>query len=181
MELEGLLTKPDRWSLKSSFVSLLIVAVLGLICQLPGWVSFMLVPLTILGYGITALVILAVALSCLFRKRPRRAASVLLMLVLPVLLWRPLNWVDDVAHLALTVGFGIGEYGSTPKLKADDFVAYDWSVGFAGASTFLVHDVTDKVTLPIARHTHPPNPDSFEEECAGKVQRLINRYYICNF
>jgi hypothetical protein len=116
---------------------------LGLICRLPGSVSFLLIPLTALGYVIAALVILAIAIYCVIKKRPRRGASVLFVLILPLLLWRPLNWADDVAHLALTVNFGIGQLGSSSGPNDDSFVAYDWSVGLAGANTFLIHDVTD--------------------------------------
>ena len=42
-------------------------------------------------------------------KRPRRGASIFLIFLLPVLLWRPLNWVADLAHLGVTAGFGAGQ------------------------------------------------------------------------
>ena len=180
MKLRGNLTETDRWSLKPAFVSLMIVAVLGLVCRLPGSVSFLLIPLTVFGYGVAALVILAIALYCLVKKRPKRGASVFFILILPVLLWRPLNWADNLAHLALTVQFGVGQLVSS---ESDDnrFVVYDWSVGLAGANTFLIHDVTDEIVLPMTQHTRPPSSeDGFEEECAGKVQRLIKHYYVCN-
>ena len=181
MDLRGFLTETDRWSLKPAFVSLVMVAALGLVCRLPGSVSFLLIPLTALGYAIAALLILAVALYCVVKKRPRRGASVLFILILPVFLWLPLNWADDVAHLALTVNFGIGQLGTSSRSNGGSFVAYDWSVGLAGANTFLIHDVTDEIVLPMAQHTRPPSSeDSLEEECAGKVQRLIKHYYVCN-
>ncbi len=181
MRLRGLFTEADRWSLKPAFVSLMMVATLGLICRLPGSVSFLLIPLTVLGYGIAALVILAIALYCVIKKRPRRGASIFFILMFPVLLWRPLNWADDVAHLALTVKFGVGQLGSSSESSDAEFVVYDWSVGLAGANTFLIHDATDEISLPMAQHTHPPSSeDGFGEECAGKVQRLIKHYYVCN-
>ena len=174
--------KADRWSLKPAFASLVVVALLGLVCRLPGSVSFFLIPLTVLGYGVATLVILAIALYCMIKKCPRRGASLFFILIFSLLLWRPLNWADDVAHLALTVKFGVGQLGSSSISNDDSFVDYDWSVGLAGANTFLIHDVTDEIVLPAAQHTRPPSSeDGLEEECAGKVQRLIDHYYVCNF
>ncbi len=118
----------------------------------------------------------------MIKKRPRRGASLFFILIFSLLLWRPLNWADDVAHLVLTVTFGVGQLGSSSMSNDDSFVDYDWSVGLAGANTFLIHDVTDEIVLPAAQHTRPPgSEDGLEEECAGKVQRLIHHYYVCNF
>ena len=181
MKLRGILTETDRWSLKPAFMSLVVVAVLGLLCRLPGSFSFVLIPLTVLGYGIAAAVILAIALYCGIKKRPRRGASVFCVLLLPVLLWRPLNWADDVTHLALTVNFGVGQLGSSSKSTDGGFVVYDWSVGLAGANTFLIRDITDEIALPMAQHTRPSSDEGFGEECAGKVQRVVKHYYVCNF
>ncbi len=181
MELIGIFTEKDRWSFKPAFVSLMMVAVLGLVCRLPGSVSFLLIPLTVVAYGVAALVIVGIALYCLGKKRPRRGASAFFILILPVLLWRPLSWADDVAHLALTVKSGVGRLGSSSTSKDDRFVVYDWSVGLAGANTFLIYDVTDEIVLPMAQHTRfRSSEDGLREECAGKVQRLIKHYYVCN-
>ena len=79
------------------------------------------------------------------------------------------------------VGFGAGQLGSSSRPTDDSFVVYDWSVGLAGANTFLIHDVSDEIALPMAQHTHSPNSENgWGEECAGKVRRLINHYYVCN-
>ena len=181
MRLNSVLTKADRWSLKPAFASLTIVTVLGLFCRLPGSLSFVLIPLTMLGYGVATLIILALGFYCILKKRPRRGASILFIVTLPVLFWRPLNWADNMAHLALTIELGIGELGSSSESGANSFVSYDWSVGLVGANTFLIHDVTDEVTLPIAKHKRPPSSeDDLEKECAGKVQRLTKHYYICD-
>jgi hypothetical protein len=103
------------------------------------------------------------------------------MLLLPVSLWRPLNWVGDMAHLGLTAGFGAGQLGTSPRSNDDGFAIYDWSVGLAGGpNTFLIRDVSDEITLPMAQHTHPASAEGgFGEDCAGKVSRLIRHYYIC--
>ena len=181
MKLKDMLAETDRWLLRPAFVLLTVVAVLGLVCRLPGSVSFFLISLTVISYGVAAFVILAVGIYCLLKKRPRRGVSILFILVLPVLLWRSLNRAEDLAHLALTVDFGAGQLGSSSKSVDDRFMVYDWSVGLAGANTFLIHDVTDEIALPMAQHTRPPSEeDGFGEECAGKVQRLIKHYYVCN-
>jgi hypothetical protein len=181
MDVKGALTGMDRWSFKPALVSLMAVAVLALICQLPGMVSFILIPLTLLGFAVTSLTILIVAGYCLAKRCPRRGASAFLILLLPALLWRPTILAADIVHLGLTAGFGVGQLGTAPRLTDDSFVVYDWSVGFAGGpNTFLIHDVTDEIALPMIQHTQPPSSeDGFGEDCAGKVQHLIAHYYVC--
>ncbi len=182
MKLRATLTQADRLSFKPAFVSLVIVAALNLVCQLPGSVSFVLIPFAMLGYVIAALGTLALAVYCVCRRRPLRGAAVLSVLILPVLLWKPLKWADNVVHLGLTVGFGAGQLGSSSRSNDNSFAVYDWSTGLAGANTFLIHDVTDEITLPMSQHTRPSRSEiGFGEECAGNVQRLIKHYYVCSF
>ena len=164
-------------------MALTTVAALVLLCQLPGLISFVLVPLLFLRYRIAFLVIGAIAVYCVIKKRPRRAVSVLFVVLLPVLLWRPVNWAADVIHLGLTVGLGIGQLGTPSSSNGGEFVTYDWSVGFAGGpNTFLIHDSSDQIALPISQHAHPlSSGNGLEEECAGKARRLIRHYYVCTF
>jgi hypothetical protein len=128
-----------------------------------------------------AVAILAISAYCITQKRPRRAGSVLLILLIPMLLWRPTVWAAEYVHLALTAGFGAGQIGSSSKSNDDSFAVYDWSVGLAGGpNTFLIHDVSDEIALPMAQHKHPEDSENgFGEECAGKVRRLIDHYYVC--
>ena len=181
MDVKGALPERDRWSIKPALVSLTTVAVLALLCQLPGTVSFLLIPLTLLGFAITSFTILIVAGYCLAKRRPQRGASVILILLLPALLWRPTIFAANLVHLGLTAGFGIGQLGTTPRVKDDSFVVYDWSVGFAGGpNIFLIHDVSDEIALPMAQHKQPESSENgFGEECAGKVERLVGHYYVC--
>jgi hypothetical protein len=173
----------DRWSLRLGLVSLAAIAVVELICKLPGLVSFVMIPLSLLGYMVGLIVILATTVYLVLKRRPRRGASVFLIFLLPALLWWPINWADDLVHLGLTVGFGIGQDGVVSTTNSRDFKAYDWSVGLAGGpSTILIHDVTDDIALPISQHTHPPSDEGgFAEECAGKVRHLAGHYYVCTF
>lgn len=153
-----------------------------LVCELPGSVSFVLIPVSLLSYVVASLVVLGMAVYSFIKERPRSGTSVLLMLLLPVLLWWPINWAADVVHIELTTRFGVGQFGAPSKSSDGRFEVYDWSVGLAGANRFLIHDVTDEITLPVVQHTHPLSSENgFGEECAGKVQRLIGHYYICSF
>jgi hypothetical protein len=174
MGLQRILTATDCWSFKPAIMSLMAVAALVLLCQIPGSLSFLLIPLSLLAYGIGLILILLIAVYCVTKKRPRRGFSVLLALLLPELLWRPLNWSADLVHLGLTAGFGAGPLASS-RSSDGNFVAYDWSVGLAGGrNTFLIHDVSDEIALPLAQHMYPLSSEmGVGEECAGRVQRLI--------
>jgi hypothetical protein len=138
-------------------------------------------PAYIVGIAVTSFTVLIVAGYCLAKRRPRRGASVFLILVLPALLWRPKIFAANLVHLGLTAGLGIGQLGTTPRVKDNSFVVYDWSVGFAGGpNIFLIHDVSDGIALPMAQHKQPQSSENgFGEECAGKVERLAGHYYVC--
>lgn len=180
MDLTGNAERTDRWSLWPGLASLVTVAALTLVCRLPGTVSFIMIPISLLSYGIGAVVIAATTVFLVLRKRPKRGASILLVLLIPVLLWWPTSWGVDMVHLGLTVGFGVGQLGGPSKSSGSDFAAYDWSVGLAGSNTFIIHDVTDDIALPMAQHTHSSRSENgFEEECACKVRSLIGHYYVC--
>jgi hypothetical protein len=181
MDVKAALTGMDRWSFKPALVSLMTVAVLVLLCQLPGMASFLLIPLTLVGFAVTSLTISIVAGYCLAKRRPRRGVSIFLIILVPALFWRPTIFAANLVHLGLTAGFGIGQLGTTPRVKDDSFVVYDWSVGFAGGpNIFLIHDVSDEIALPIAQHKQPQSSENgFGEECAGKVERLVGHHYVC--
>jgi hypothetical protein len=180
MGIAAKLMRRDCWSLKPALVSLTTVTAVALLCQLPGSVSFLLIPLSAIGFAIASFVILVIAVYCVVKRRPRRGVSMLLLFLLPVLFWRPVNWVATMAHLGLTVGFGAGTSGVEGGSDSN-FAAYDWSVGLAGGpSTFLIHDVTDEVALPTAQHTHHTSSQhGLRQECANRVRRLIGHYYVC--
>jgi hypothetical protein len=177
------MVRMDRWSFWPGFAALVTVAVLTLLCKLPGPVGFLLMPISFVCYIITTIVILIAVVIFIAKKSPRRAASLLLVLITPVLLWSPINWVTDCVHLGLTAGFGGGQLGSSSRPSGSEFTAYDWSVGLAGGpNTFLIHDVTDQIALPMAQHTNPADSENgFGVECAGKVRHLLGHYYVCTF
>ncbi len=175
------MTGVDRWSLKFGLVSLATVAAIAMICQLPGTVSFFLIPIAALSFAAGSIIVLGATTFFVVKKRPRTGASISLIVLLPLILWSPIIRASEFAHLGLTAGFGVGQLGSSSS-NGSDFTVYDWSVGLAGANTFLVHDVTDKIALPISKHTHPlSSEDGFGEECAGRVKRLLGHYYVCSF
>ena len=171
---------PDEWSLRFGFISVSAVVVVTLGCQIPGTLNLILIPLTLLGFAVGAITIVILAILLVLRKRPKRSASIFLILMLPLILWRPINWITDVIHVGLTVNFGIGELG-VAKTGDGGFTVYDWSIGLVtNPSTFLIHDVTDEIALPLERHTQPSSSEAgFGENCAGKVNRILKHYYIC--
>jgi hypothetical protein len=141
------------------------------------------IPLSLLGCAIGSIAVLATTVFLVVKRRPRRGASIFLVLLLPILLWRPIVWGTELIHLGLTVGLGAGQLGVPSQSNGDDFAAYDWSIGFAGGpSTILIHDATDEIALPVAQHTKPLSSEGgFGEECAGRVQHLVSHYYVCSF
>jgi len=183
VDLESGVKGMDRWSFRPGLLALVTVAALALICQLPGTMSFIMIPLSLLGCAIGSIAILATTVFLFIKRRPRRGVSIFLVFLLPVLLWRPIVLAADLIHLGLTVRFGIGQLGVSSKSNANDFAAYDWSVGFAGGpTTILIHDGTDEIVLPVAQHTKPlSSEDGLGEECAGRVQHLVSHYYVCSF
>jgi hypothetical protein len=76
MDVKGARTGTDRWYFKPALVSLMTVAILALLCQLSGTVSFLLMPLTLLGFAVTSFTVLIVAGYSFAKRRPRRGASV---------------------------------------------------------------------------------------------------------
>jgi hypothetical protein len=151
----------------------LIVTFLG---GLPGIVGFFLGPLGALGALLVGAGLIIMALVVAVRRRPRMATSLLSAALLPLLLWKPIDWTAYTMHLGLAVWTG--------AVQPDGpFVGYDWSVGLAGGpATFLIYDVTDEIALPPELHKQPI---AFEqgvgEICAGKVIHLLGHYYVCEF
>jgi hypothetical protein len=153
----------------------------AVLCGLPGLISFVLIPLSVLGGVLVAAALVVVAVVLAARGRPRRAGSLLLALLLPIILWQPITWTADCLHLALTVWTGAGQAGPPSRPDNSPFSVYDWSVGFAGGpNTFLIHDVTDEIALPLKLHRRPvASENGFGEDCAGRVRHLLGHYYVC--
>lgn len=168
--------------LRPALYTLGIVTAVELICGLPGGLSLLMIPLSLLGYAVAAITFLVLATRSFLKKQPRKATSYLIAIALPVLLWRPINWATDCIHIGLTVWLGVGELAEY-KAKDGQFAAYDWSVGLVtNPSTFLIYDKTDELPLPMSQHKHLKSSESdFVGECAGSAQHLIGHYYGCSF
>ena len=161
----------------------MVALVVAILCGLPGTVSFVLIPLVVLGAPLVGAGLVVVALVLAVRRRPRMACSILIAALLPVFLWKPVTWTADCMHLALTVWTGAGQLGRSSKPDGRPFAVYDWSVGFAGGpNTFLIYDMTDEIALPPNLHKQPIESEGgFGEYCAGKVTHLLGHYYVCTF
>jgi hypothetical protein len=175
--------KVDQWSALPAFATLAIALVVAVFCSLPGMLSFVLIPLTVLGAPLVGAGLVIAAAIIAVRRRPRMAISILIAVLLPPLLWKPITWTADVIHLGLTVSTGAGQLGRSSKPDGSPFAAYDWSVGLAGGpNTFLIYDVTDEISLPPKLQRQPiPSEQGFGEICAGKVTHLLGHYYVCTF
>ncbi len=160
-----------------------IALVVAILCGLPGIVSFILIPLTVLGAPFVGAGLLVVALVVAVRRRPRMAVSILAAVILPVALWTPIRRTADYVHLALSVWTGAGQLGHSSRPDGGPFAIYDWSVGLAGGpNTFLIYDMTDEIALPPKLHKQPlASEQGFGEDCAGKVSHLLGHYYVCTF
>jgi len=180
----------DKWLFWPMVATVGTVAGLTFLCGLPGLLSFILIPLSVLGYLIAAVTLFVLACWLVARKRFRKAASIALALFVPVLLWVPIGWATECLHLALTAEFGMGVLGSAPGSTViwpssstsanPQFRAYDWSVGLAGGtSTFLIYDPTDEIALPLAPLNVRSLENGFGEYCAGRVRHLLGHYYVC--
>jgi hypothetical protein len=154
-----------------------------LVADLPGTIGFVVRLGTVFALPCAAMVALGFAIVFAAKRHPRRAVSALLAIMIPVLLWTPMVWTIDYAHLALTAGFGAGQIGRSGNSNRGLFTTHDWSVGFAGGpNTFLIHDPTDEISLPPSQHKQPIASEmGFGEDCAGKVRHLLGHYYVCTF
>ena len=119
----------------------------------------------------------------LSRREPRKAVSVALALLMPMLLRVPLGRSVEYLHLGLTASFGVGQIGPAFRSSDGQFASYDWSVGLAGGpSTFLIYHAIDDVENAPARRRDPASTSrDLQTECAGHVRRLLAHYYVCTF
>jgi uncharacterized membrane protein len=173
----------DRWVYWPIVVSTAVFAGLTLLCGLPGEISFTMIPISFLIYIVALIVVVWLAIRFAASKRPRRSMSALSVLVVPMVLSGPVSWAADCIHMGLTAGFGAGQLRATSKSGGAEFAAYDWSTGLAGGPvTFLIHDVTGEIALPLTLHKQPlVSENGFGEECAGRVRHLPAHYYVCRF
>ena len=172
----------DRWVVWPAVAAIVTVSALTFLCGLPGLISFCLIPISVLLYLVAALTIFVSAEVCFFRGEWRRSISTILVLIMPILLWTPIVWATDCVHLRLTVSFGIGALGGVPA-AGGPFTVYDWSTGLAGGpATFLLHDTTDGIAVPLARQKHTAAYENgFGQVCAGRSTHLVVHYYVCTF
>jgi len=168
--------KADHWTAWPAFVTVAIWLIVTFLRGLQNMLGFFLIPLAALGALLVGAGLIIAALVVALRRRPRMATSLLSAALLPLLLWRPIDWTAHTMHLALAVW--------TNAVQPDGpFVGYDWSVGLAGGpATFLIYDATDEIALPPELHKQPIMfEQGFGEICAGKVIHLLAHYYVCEY
>ena len=172
--------KLDRWLLWPTLVSLAAVTAVVFFVDLPGIMSFLVIPVVFLVFPVATIVIAVCAAKYLLKRLPRKAVSLVLAVLLPLVFLRPIGWVAECFHLGLTTWFGLGQLGPAPKPREDGFEVFDWSTGLAGgASTFLIRDPTDGIALSENRLSRADDPSGFFQSCAGKARYLLDHYYVC--
>src|SRR5579872_373748 len=75
---------------------------------MPGLLSFILIPVSILSLLLAAGMVLILGCALIARRRPRKALSLTLALLAPFICKEQINRAADCLHLALTVEFGFG-------------------------------------------------------------------------
>jgi hypothetical protein len=195
---EGLSPLPDRWDawlLWPVGSMVLVWFVCAVLDQMPGLLSFCLIPISFLALLLAETVLLVVVCVFVSLRRIRKATSFALAFMFPFVLRAPVNRAADFTHLALTVEFGIGvlngeqvRHGALidsirPPLLDTKFQVFDWSVGLAaGTSTFLIYDAIDEMALPLSQHKNPALDESgFGQLCTDGLTHLFRHYYLCNY
>jgi hypothetical protein len=177
----------DKWFFRPALISVFALTIAWLICGIPGILGFILWPASLLGFPVAAVVLLILAALSFWRRCPRKGASYLLAIALPVALFRPIIWTSEVIHVGLSAWLGVGHL-STYKAADGKFAGYDWSVGLVtNPDTFLIYDATDEILLPLIQHARLKVSESqYVEMCSGQgdnhtISHLIGHYYICTW
>lgn len=173
----------DRWLFRPAIISAALVTVVLLLVQLPGWLGFILVPLSFIAYATAALVLIAAAIFLAVKKQPRRGASLMLAAIMPILLLRPVIWLAAYPHLALTAWLGAGVLKGPLNQSENGFATHDWSVGLVtNPDTILIRDESDQIALPKGQ---VQNLSGFKKDvfgwCGGQARHLLGHYYVCDF
>ena len=170
--------KLDRLLLGPTLVSLAAVTAVAFLSGLPGIASFLVISVVFVVLPAAAIVIAVLVVKFVLKRFPKKAFSLALALILPIILLRPIGWAAECIHLGLTSIFDLGYLGPEAQSRADGFEVFDWSTGLAGgASTFLIRDPTDRVNM--SGISASDDPSGFLQSCAGRSRRLLSHYYVC--
>lgn len=185
----------DKWLWWPVLFALGMWFLLAFLDGLPGLLSFILIPISVLSLLFATVVVLALTCRLTTRRRLRKAISLALALLIPFLLSAEINRAADCLHLALTIKYGFGALNaenaqngalidciSPPAMEEKASAIFDWSVGLAGGpSTFLIRLAADEPALPLSHTDHPASLETtFADECAGGSRHVFGRYYVCD-
>lgn len=165
--------KPDRWTAWPAFATLAISLIVTFLGGLPGIVGFFLGPLAALGALLVEAGLIIMALVVAVRRRPRMATSLLSAALLPLLLWKPIDWTAYTMHLALAVW--TGAVSRTARSSATTGQS-----GSQGPShiPYLRCDGRDRSSARIAQATHRVRARVWRDLCgqghpfAGPLLRM---------
>lgn len=147
------------------------------------------IPALLLAWVIAGVGALIVSVRSGIAKDWRRcvAASALPILLLAVALdpigfVRSCNYVGDVIHFIIAKPSYDREIAAVPADRRPRLVVFDWG-GMVWASSGLVYDETDQVSLPPGRQSADWLAEASHSElsCGYGVQSLWDHYYLASF
>jgi hypothetical protein len=134
----------------------------------------------------------ALVVSARFAKR-REWRRCVIALALPIVLLvvaldpfrfvRSCNYIGDVVHFIISKPYYDREIAALPSDQRPRLVVFDWG-GMTWASSGLVYDETDQVSLPKGRQSADwlAQANHSELSCEGYgVQPLWDHYYLASF
>jgi hypothetical protein len=184
MKVASASVKFDAWMWWPATCTVAAMALFVVLDELPGPLNPLLLVLTVVAFPVAALLLIGSASMLAWQRQHRRVASALMALAAPVLLLIPMVFIGPYVHLALMLTCGIGTLSpqTGPQLLEGGRLAiYDWTTGMVGGpNTFLIHDATDTIALPLTKDAPAAWRDNdLFRECIGRVRHLIGHYYIC--
>jgi hypothetical protein len=173
---------PDRWLPWAAPASTFVLALTGLACFIPGPANLLFMLASFLAIPLSAIILCIFTTLYAAKKLPKKSASIALALIAPALLFHQIVWIDEIIHLGLSAGLGVGQIGRPSQTTDGQYTIYDWSVGLAGGgATFLIYDRKDKL-INFRKHNRANTSfDELETECAGNMAHIIAHYYSCSF
>jgi hypothetical protein len=167
-----------------SIVAMFSVALFAVAVVTPGPAAFGFV---LIIAALTPIVVIGLVVALvyfLWKRRLHAALTGVLAPTLCVVLAFPLARLPaQHVHFLVTRHLYDAQVTSLRGTPGHRFGSFDWSTGFAGGpSTFLIFDESDKIALPMQKHTADRQEEQgFADSCAGQVQHLQGHYYVCTF
>jgi hypothetical protein len=148
------------------------------------------IPALLFAWVIAGVGALTVSIRSAMRKDWRRCViasalpiALLVVAVDPIGFVRSCNYIGDVIHFIIAKPYYDREIAALPVDRRPGLVVFDWG-GMVWASSGLVYDETDQVSLPRGRQSADwlAQASHSELSCEGYgIQPLWDHYYLASF